>query len=62
MKRHTMSLDGNYQYIKMTALALLTYIFKAFGDRHTISFITSGWQVDDDCLWELHSFSEHLLT
>lgn len=33
-----MSLDGNYRYVKMTALALLTYIFKAFGDKHTVSF------------------------
>lgn len=41
LNRQTMPLDGNYRYVKMTALALLTYIFKAFGDRHTVSFITA---------------------
>lgn len=42
MERDTMAVDGKYQSIKMTALALLTYIFKASSDRHTVSFITSG--------------------
>ena len=64
MERRTVPLDGNYQHVKMTAPPLLTYIFKAFGDRHTVSFVTAdtgGWQVDDR-LEELHSFPEHLLT
>lgn len=37
-----MFLDGNYQYMKMTALSLLIYIFKASSDRHTFSFITAN--------------------
>lgn len=41
MERRTVPLDGNYQHVKMTAPPLLTYIFKAFGDRHTVSFVTA---------------------
>lgn len=42
MERHTTSLDGNYQYMKMTALALSIYIFKASSDRRIFSLITAN--------------------
>lgn len=33
-----MSLDSNHQYMKITVVALLTFICKASSDRHTFSF------------------------
>lgn len=48
-----MSPDRNYQYMKMIALALLTYISKASSARQTFSFTiadTGRWQAANDYL------------